>query len=130
MLLVELLLFFHQSVGSIVPANFVEPQYLQEYLVWNNQFLEDQNRCYNCTNLVFTDIFHKSCDSLLFAIVILFSVGCQQRPTVLTLSSPFSFHGRTISCASVSTSSKMLGWFKHHFLNGNPALASSAVKSS
>jgi len=41
MLLVELLLFFHQSVGSIVPANFVEPQYLQEYLVWNNQWTNE-----------------------------------------------------------------------------------------
>lgn len=51
-------------------------------------------------------------------------------PNVLTLSSPLNCFSRTISCAAIGTASKVLGWLEHHFLNQNPALVSSAIKSA
>lgn len=131
MLLEKLLPFFQQSVGSVLSLLILWSHNTCKNILYGitNGLMSPRrlNKCYDCTNLVYTDIFHQSCDSLLFAVVSLFSVGCQQRPIVLTLSSAFSCHGRTISCAAVCTSSKMLGWLEHHFLNGNPALASITV---
>jgi hypothetical protein len=65
----------------------------------------------------------KTSDFLLFAIVNLSNVGCQQKANVVTLSAPFNCRGRTISLAAVGTTSKILGWLEQHFLNGKLALA-------
>ena len=67
--------------------------------------------------------FIKASDFLLFAIINLSSVGCQQKTNVVTLSAPFNCRGRTISLAAVGTTSKILGLLEEHFLNGKLALA-------